>query len=284
MTKRLIFLLLFLPFLLSGQIIQNTDYNQGSYCFSNIGGNNSISIPTTAGNIYNDGEICFYFKKLGLSGGAYHPIISRFNVSIQGYQIFIPNSTNQFSLYTNAVHTFNYIVDTDLHFYRLVISGNSATLWVDGIEQQTINSITFLNIPTAAVGFNSVGKYSGTSINGLLYNFYVKVGSNINYYYPMSEASYDFPTFYDVSGNGNHGTASGTNYRTTCTENTYNADNGMTKVVYGANTVLVPYLLDGTSQYSAVSPVLNAAEKYINYPASFWGKKIVTNNGKIVKQ
>ena len=58
----------------------------------------------------------------------------------------------------------------------------------------------------------------------------------------------------------------------------------MTFVKYGTQKALVPYLLNGNSQYSAVAPVINAGEVTREFPATWWdSEKIVTNNNKVVK-
>ena len=44
----------------------------------------------------------------------------------------------------------------------------------------------------------------------------------------------------------------------------------MTFVKYGTQKALVPYLLNGNSQYSAVAPVINASEVTREFPASWW--------------
>jgi nucleoid DNA-binding protein len=72
----------------------------------------------------------------------------------------------------------------------------------------------------------------------------------------------------------------GSNYWITCTAQDYPETYGITKVVYGGFTAYIPYLLSGTPIYNPASPVINAAERYKNYAASFWAVKYAVKNGE----
>ncbi|MFA6501443.1 MAG: hypothetical protein WCT85_01515 [Parachlamydiales bacterium] len=124
----------------------------------------------------------------------------------------------------------------------------------------------------------SAGTYNASAVSNTNFKFYnIKVSFNgsSGYNYPLSEG-YN-TVAYDVSGNGNHGTISGTGYWTTAT-NTYNEVYGCTKVKYLTNVVLVPYLLSGTELYTSVDPVLNVAEKYQNFPLTWWDYQTVVTS------
>ena len=95
-------------------------------------------------------------------------------------------------------------------------------------------------------------------------------------------------TIYDVSEINGNATISGTYSDNNWIKNdtmTFNKYNGVTKVKYQNTVNYVPYsIVDNTPLYPDNSPVINAAEKTINYPASYWNKTyIVINNNKIIK-
>ena len=313
MKKLLPILLILFALIGNGQaLVYPANYTLGNYCFQGNGTSNYIVLSPYAGNFdgYSNGVIEFDY--IGVSSGNGECIWCLSDNSPSDYSvIYIAGSvTNSLSLYVqNAGGAFDFICHLTLgqnflrdglkHNVKIIVDGTNNRFEIDGTIYDDaggnldfyIGSKTsdfFTNITGANTCVLHARDIGAVALYGLgqLFNFKISDGSgNLLADYPMTEAPYDFPTFYDVSGNGNHATGYGTNYRTTCTNNNYNETNGMTYVKYGSQKVRVPYLLSGNSQYSAVAPVINAAEKTNEFPSSWWdSQKAVSNLGKIAVQ
>ena len=277
----------------------NPDYKEGNYCFkgseTTVNYVDVINCNSAIGN-QSAGSIEFYVDGTG-------------DVNFNGIFSYVQTTTQFIRAYISGGRV--YIIGRNLTSTDHVTTGGNAI--IDGVTNKVIISsdgsswsvsVNDINFPLGLVtGINTGQWFNNTSPNWFsigvyrygassflrqynksIWGFKIKdISNNVLAYYPCNETNYDFATFYDVSGNGNHATGSGTNFRAVCTENTSN-DDGMTKVVYAVSTVLVPYLLSGTPLYLSVSPVLNAAEQTINYPASYWQPHIIVSNSKIVKQ
>ncbi len=172
--------------------------------FDGLGSN--VTFSPTIGNIYGNHEIGFKFKKLGSSGGSYHGLLTRTN-GVNYFQIPIFNSTNKLSLYTDALYEFNYVINDEWHEYKITTTIDSATLFVDDIEIETINNITFYDIPNAGNSAN-IGGHGAHSTNGLFSNFYIN--SAFEYRFQTGQGS----TVFDISGNSSVGTITGANLDT----------------------------------------------------------------------
>jgi len=205
-------------------------------------------------------------------------------------------------------HSDNGATITDNNWHHILVTSNAAgdniKFYVDKGLLTTTYKKNFTVLSTGNCTDNlfiGVANNSGALIlhfSGSMHNIAIKdysvnqagVDSLYDFNYNASNVSL-FPcvngfndTVYDVSGNNHHSVIHGADYWNTDNTNTYCEDYGMTYVKYGSQKVLVPYLLNGNSQYSAVAPVINAGEVTREFPATWWdSEKIVTNNNKVVK-
>ena len=206
-------------------------------------------------------------------------------------------------------HSDNGATITDNNWHHILVTSNAAgdniKFYVDKGLLTTTYKTNFTVLSTGNCTDNlfiGAGNNSGAPMlhfSGSMHNIAIKdysvnqagVDSLYDFNYNASNVSL-FPcvngfndTVYDVSGNNHHSVIHGADYWNTDNTNTYCEDYGMTYVKYGSQKVLVPYLLNGNSQYSAVAPVINAAEKTNEFPSSWWdSQKAVSNLGKIAVQ
>ena len=148
---------------------------QPGRCYNFDGTNDFLNIGDDSGalNLVDDGTIAFWFKRNGAAGGTYHAVYQRFNSSTQGVQIYISNSDNTMGIYTNAVHSTSYVVDTNWHHYAFVLDTNLVRFYVDGSLNNTLTSVSFLDFTTPDTGVNDhcIGAFGGSYINGKLWGF-----------------------------------------------------------------------------------------------------------------
>ena len=232
-------------------------------CFQGDGVGNSINlIPLSLTSGIDNWELECNVSEPTLSG--FRVLLNAYVGGNNGFYIGYVNGDVYFK-YGDGINTaaLTGVVTGGNHNIKAGISGNSMYLNVDGtIYAADISAIVKADFPLKYIGYLIA---TGTYIDYNFWNFDFKQSGASLVNYPCNEATYDFPTFYDASGNGNYGTASGTNYRTTCDDNNYNRDNGCTKVTYQGNTVLVPNLSTKQELYSSAAPVLNANEKAKTY-------------------
>lgn len=298
--KKLLLILTILPCLAIGQVMKyNATYNLGKYWFNGNGSTNYIDFGTNTETSFVGVYSLFFTLKTTDAGTKNILSNRRTSGNLDGIDIIIgggeiaaqyDNGASLTSLVTVGAN----IADGNKHIIFITYDGTNTTIYKDGGQIATGTPAKTFTLYSRLIVCTSANLTAIRFLNGEIgdlrvYNqsFLPAVIDNYTpiFYSPMSEASYDFATFYDVSGNGNHGTASGTSYRTTCTGNDYNEIYGCTYVTYGNNTVLVPYLLAGTELYTSVDPVLNAAEKTREFPASYWlTDYFITTASKILKQ
>lgn len=287
--KKLIFILLFLPLISFSQYTTSGDYAFDNYCFKGDGVGNYIDFGSDIINS-NTWTIAFTVDDLSNIG-----FITCKSIS-SGNSIYY-NAGLLYYTGGNVVIGSGYdLSDGNKHSVIMRYGGSvSIYIYVDGVAQGASISGGILTVGILFQRYDDAFYYEGNAWDFRLWDTDIGETECLKYHtntmtsepnvawLNCNETSTDFATFYNSVSGGTHGTGYGTNFRDTCSSNTSNELNGCTKVVYGGQEILVPYLLDGTSQYSAVSPVLDAAEKYREYPASFWAKKIMTNASKILK-
>lgn len=115
---------------------------------------------------------------------------------------------------------------------------------------------------------NTAGTYNLQAINNTNFTlFQVKVTLNTSdgFFYPL--ASGYGSTCYDVSGNGNHGTVTGSTPWSSQNTYHYNIMNGFEYYSdISGNIIRVPYLLSG----GQITPVIAGFTKRNNHPAGSW--------------
>jgi len=290
--KKLLPILLILFALIgnSQDFVYPANYTLGNYCFQGNGTSNYIN---TGQKIVGRTAMSFdFYYKGDLSVRDYlFSCGTRFS-DRKGIAAYIPvTGTISFRICNGAAiisfHSSTILVSANVNTH-IIISWSGFV--ADNIFI-TINGVTEdINVTTDWIGDsnrNSTIGYSDVTgpyyIKGSIWNFKYTINGNSVVHYPLSEGYNN--QAYDVGTAGNHRTITGADYWITCTNNTYNEDYGMTYVKYGSQKVLVPYLLNGNSQYSAVSPVINASEVTREFPASWWdSQKAVSNLGKIAVQ
>ena len=286
--KRLLYILLLLPLFVQGQALKSgndllsTHNFKGSYCFRgfypdihydgnwiNCGFKITGRTPMTfAAYVYNT-DFTSFVNDVFLCGG--HDYAGNgISISLRYGKVFITINDGVSKLYL-----YSPVLNYGLNLIQLSWSGlanDSIYLYVNGSLFSTFfTDKDWIGDSHFNLQINSYYNGHTTSHNNIFgIKYWKSVESDYDapnpyIYYPLDECDWDFSTVYDASGNGHNGVAYGTHYRIVCSENTYNLQNGCTKVTYGDKTVFVPYLMNGTSQYSAVSPVINAAESHRDY-------------------
>lgn len=301
--KKLFIILSIISIGLNAQLIENTPpFNEYSYCFEGDGTNNYFKTSAVTGT-YNTIILEFWLNAeitsitptntFGSIGGTQGNIVFG---SISG---LYTNET--FSIYRNATSDGVYIKDNIPAGYNMITcvwNGSYYDIYLNGVSKTTFNngSAHFTNgiVHVGAREANLTQKYTG-KINGFsLYSQSLtpteilnRYNNSVRPYTPLV----DLPPvegyndkIYDVSGNGYHSTALGSNYWSFCINN-YIELFGFTKVIYLGNTVLVPFLLSGSSLYPDVAPVLNIAETALTRPVSYYTRKLLVKSvNKLIKQ
>jgi len=292
-------ILLLLSVSLFSQIVEKKEYPFPNYCFR---GDNSSYLSGHKDLIVTD-SICIKFnlyittKATGneyLIGAFTDPNSS--SPSGSDYDRFTIVINNNPSLdirisqdYTNsATNTYNFIASsTNLNvgeWYEIEVIaefGESFDVKANGISILSTISLNTLNSGNITIPYPNVFGYKNYRVNNTTY--YNSSAANIEHSItnliidttsinvlnlPLCDGYNE--TAYDVSGNGNNGIIYGSDYWTTCTQQTYPETYGVSKHYYKGHAVYVPYLLSG-SPISTVA--INAAESIINYPSSLWEKK-----------
>ena len=283
--KRLLYILFFIPLLGLGQYSTTPIYNQGQYAFKGDGTNNYADFGS---NILNSSVWTVAFRLNNLTNVAvYNYLLS----SGSSYTLSVYNSLGVI-VYRKGDHSYVGIgtgynlLDGNQHDVIVRCDGlGNGFVYVDGTYNGTDTDITILTVRYLFQYYTGIYRLSGNAWDVRIWNTDIGATECLKYHsdnmdsipnvawLPIVEGNQD--TIYDVSGNGNDAIAHGSNYWTTDNNQTYPQTYGVTKVKYDNDIVLVPYLPNKIPLYNHSSPIMNPAEKYINYPATVWNYKHV---------